>query len=102
MAEPEILGRVAPGSTAYVAGNDAFTAVAPSAGLRRLTINVTVDAATTLILRKGGVNLTLNDAVPLSPNNAANFQYDVTGNDTITIRFGSNCNILDLLVTTER
>jgi hypothetical protein len=95
------LARIATGSTAIGALTSAFTAVPVENGCQRITINVDIDAASTIFLRKNGTNILLNEGVPLAPATAYNFQYDVVGGDTITIQFGTAMNIIDLVIKQE-
>lgn len=94
------IGGVAPGSTAYTTGNDAFTAVTLNPGTKTLNICGQFDAAAYPIIRLGSTNINLNNKVALAAGAAFTFAYQVSpGDGTVSVRFSANGNIEHLLVT---
>lgn len=96
---PEVIALIVTGSTAYTAGNNAFTAVSVDNGCKTINICGAIDAATTVILRVNSTNITLGKGANEAANCGFTYAYQVTKNDTVTVRFGGNCNILHLIVT---
>src|SRR5262245_3177417 len=101
------LARVAPGSTAYTTGNDAFTPVAIPAGTHRIIVAGALDAAAFPIIRLNSTNINLNNGVALAASSGFVFEYVVSGQDCgtggaantgLTVRFSANGNILHLIV----
>lgn len=101
-----MLARIAPGSTAYVLGNDAFTAVALPIGCSRLIVSGALDASAFPIIRLKTTNINLNNGVALAASSGFTFEYVVSGADCdtagvgtgVTVRFSASGNILHLIV----
>lgn len=91
------LAHVNPGSTAYTAGTDVFTAVALPIGSYRLVLSFAVDAAVIPIIRLNGVNINLNAGAAVVAGAGYVFEYAAGASDTnVAVRFSGNCNILHL------
>jgi hypothetical protein len=84
------ISRVAP-ATAYVAATELAT-VTPAFNCT-LAIEISADVAVIVYHRINGVNIELNDGVPIPANRAYTIYTMASPADAATIRLSVNCNI---------
>ncbi len=90
------LSRVAPG-TAYTTGNDIATAITPKEH-SILRVNIAMSAAGVLSERVGGVDLALNEGVPLAADTEYTFYVEGGPEDTISFRYSVTGTIRKFIV----